>query len=66
MLEPETTIVIVGGYAGSQEETEEASESTEAYPQEFRKTRDNCPWLFCMKECPSKKVRTFPHKKPKL
>jgi large subunit ribosomal protein L25 len=28
MLEPETTIVIVGGYAGSQEETEEASEST--------------------------------------
>jgi large subunit ribosomal protein L25 len=28
MLEPETTIVIVGGYAGSQEETEEASEAT--------------------------------------
>jgi large subunit ribosomal protein L25 len=28
MLEPETTIVIVGGYAGAQEETEEAAAST--------------------------------------
>jgi large subunit ribosomal protein L25 len=28
MLEPETTIVIVGGYAGAQEETEEPSAST--------------------------------------